>query len=283
MKGIQRTLTENIIVRSDLARYTLEAANLSETLNRVDDASRLRGDAATALEKLLKMNPDVQLPKIQLAKIHIISATADVREGNDTEGAQKLAKAESLLAELPANDISPDGAAMQIATAKGLRAVLLRDAGKNSDAQRTLNDAIQITNEIVAEQNKQESGSNEPLYRLAVLHWQLAGLVGDSGDTSAELRQGKKAADLMEDLLRKDAGKHDNAIRRGLGYLYGDLGHTAAQQGNKNAAATYFKNAATIWQSLITKYGKIEEYSDGLKWSQTRQQEMNGGNADKQP
>lgn len=274
MQGIQSTLTEHIIVRSDLARYAIEAANIAETLNRVDDANRLRADAATALENLLKTNPNLQLPQVQLAKIQILSATIDIREGNDTGGATKLAQAEKLLATLPATDVTPDGAAMQMAAAKGLRAVLLRDAGENMKAKRMLNEAIELTEKILVAQKIQKTESNEPLYRLAVLHWQLAGLIGDSGDKSSELRQGKKAADLMEDLLKKDAWKHDNAIRRGLGYLYGDLGHTAAEQGNKNAAATYFKNAAATWQSLMHKYGQQEEYTDGLKWSQNRQREV---------
>ena len=277
MKGLHRTLTENVIVRSDLSRYTLEAATLADSLNRVEDADRLRGEAASYLEKLLKKAPHLELPKVQLAKIHIMAANAAIREGNDSSGEKQLTQAEQLLSKLGTSDTSPEGASMQMAAAKGLRAVLLRDAGKTTEAQQTLKEAIQLTETIVAAQKDNTSIANEPLYRLAVLHWQLAGLIGDSGDTAAELRQGKKAAGLMEDLLQKDAGQHDNAIRRGLGYLYGDLGHTAANQGNKKEAAGYFKNAATIWQSLITKYGKEEEYTDGLKWSQTRQREMSGG------
>jgi len=274
MQGIQRTLTEHIIVRSDLARYSLEAANLAENLHKVDDANRLRDEAAATLEKLLNTNPELQLPKVQLAEIKIQSANADIRLGNDTGGAKKLTEAEVLLATLPRDDTSPNGPAMQVAAAKGLRAVLLRDSGKNTEAQRVLNDAIALTEKIVNAQKEQKGETYEPLYRLSVLHWQLAGLIGDSGNQSAELIQGQKAANLMEDLLKKDIGTRDNAIRRGLGYLYGDLGHTAAQQGNKNAAVTHFKHAATIWQSLIDKYGEQEEYADGLKWSQSRQREL---------
>jgi len=275
MQGIQRTLTEHIIVRSDLARYKLEAANLAENLHKVDDADRLRDEAAVTLEKLLKTNPELQLPKVQLAEIKIQSASADIRSGNDTNGAKKLSEAEALLATLPSDDATPNGPAMQVAAAKGLRAVLLRDAGKNSEAQSMLNDAIALTEKIITAQKEQKGETYEPLYRLSVLHWQLAGLIGDSGNKSAELIQGQKAANLMEDLLKKDIGTRDNAIRRGLGYLYGDLGHTAAQQGNNHAASTHFKHAATIWQSLINKYGQQEEYTDGLKWSQTRQSELN--------
>ncbi len=274
MKGLRRTLTENVIVRSDLSRYTLEAATLADSLNRVEDADRLRGEAASYLEKLLKKAPHLELPKVQLAKIHIMAANAAIREGDDSTGKTQLAQAEQLLSKLGTSDTSPEGASMQMAAAKGLRAVLLRDAGKTAEAQQKLKEAIELTETIVEAQKDNTSIANEPLYRLAVLHWQLAGLTGDRGDSAAELRQGKKAAALMEDLLQKDAGQHDNAIRRGLGYLYGDLGHTAASQGNKKEAAGYFKNAATIWQSLITQYGKEEEYTDGLKWSQTRQREM---------
>lgn len=276
MQGIQRTLTEHLTVRSDLAKYTMEAANLAATLNRVEDAEKLRGDAAKGLEQLLKKNPNLQLPKVQLAQIHIMAATADIREGNDRAGTQKLSQAEELLKTLPMSDSSPDGAAMQMAAAMGLRAVLFRDAGKTDEAKRKLNEAIQLAEGVVSAQSENQAGANEPLYRLAVLHWQLAGLIGDSGDRASELKQGKKSAALMQDLLNKGAGKHDTAIRRALGYLYGDLGHTASAQGDKKAAADYFNQATIIWQSLIKKSGEQEEYTDGLKWSQSRYKEVNG-------
>lgn len=274
MQGIRRTLTENIIVRSDLARYALEAANLATSLNKIDDAEKLRSEAATSLERLLEKNPNVQIPKIQLAEIYILAATSQIREGNDQAGSKKLSQAEKLLAELPLDDLSPNGVAMQVAAAKGLRAVLLGDSGSHTEAKTKLNEAIQLTEKIVAAQGEQPNGNNEPLYRLAVLHWQLAGLIGDSGSRSAELQQGKKAAGLMEELLGKGAGKHDLAIRRALGYLYGDLGHTAFVSGSKKDAITYYQNAAKTWQSLITRHGNQEEYQDGLKWSQSRAKEM---------
>ena len=276
LQGIKRTLTENVIVRSDLAKYTLEAASMADALSRVDDAKRLREEAASYLERLLEQNPNYQLPKIRLANIYIMAASYDIREGDDSAGEKKLSKAEKMLKELPDNDTSPEGANIQMAAAIGLRAVLLRDAGKTSEAKQKLSEAIKLAEEVVAKQKENPSAAQEPLYRLAVLHWQLAGLIGDGGDSVAVLSQGEKAAGLMEELLKKEVGKHDSAIRRGLGYLYGDLGHTAANLGDRKQAAEYFKNAATIWQSLITKYGKETEYKDGLKWSQSRQRDMTG-------
>ena len=118
--------------------------------------------------------------------------------------------------------------------------------------------------------------ANEPLYRLAVFHWQRGGLSGDAGDTNGELREGKQAADLMQRLLKAGAGKRDTELRRSLAYLYGDLGHTAYSKDKKADAISFFKNASAMWQSLITKNGKKEEYTEGLKWSQTRYKEVGG-------
>jgi len=274
MKGIQRTLTEHIIVRSDLARYTLEAAKLADSLNRMNEATRLRDQAVIWLKELLKKTPELQFPKIQLAEIHLISASSAINQGRDQEAVVSLDKAETLLKNMPAHDLSLKGAPMQNAKAKGLRAILLRDAGKTTEAKRLFEEAIQMMNQIVVHQKDQPSGSNEALYQLAILHWQYAGMIGDSGDKKAELAEGKKAADLMEELLKKGAGKYDIGIRRALGYLYGDLGHTAAQQGYQPLAAGYYKSASTIWQSLLDKHGKEQEYTDGLKWSQERYKQV---------
>ena len=68
---------------------------------------------------------------------------------------------------------------MQIAATKSLRAVLLRDSGNTTEAQRTLGEAIKLTEKIVAAQSKNPAANHEPLYRLAVLHWRLAGMIGD--------------------------------------------------------------------------------------------------------
>jgi len=276
MNGVQRTLTEHIIVRSDLARYTLEAAKLADSLNHKNEAQKLRNQAISNLKKLLKENPSLVFPKIQLAKIHLISASSAINLGKDAEAATSISKAEELLKNMPAHDLSLNGAPMQISKAKGLRAVLLRDAGKTTEAKKLFQEAIQIMNQIVAQAKEQPSGSNEALYQLAVLHWQYAGMIGDGGDKKAELAEGKKASELMETLLKKGAGQYDIGIRRALGYLYGDLGHTAAQQGNKSLAASYYKSAASTWQSLLTKYGKEQEYTDGLKWSQARYKQVGG-------
>ncbi len=276
MKGIQRTLTEHIIVRSDLARYSVEAASLAESLNHRNEAEKLRNQAIKWLKELLKTNPKLPFANIQLAHIHILSASSAINMGKDKEAAASLSKAEELLKNMPTDDLSLNGAPMQIAKAKGLRAILLRDAGKHTEAKKLFLEAIETTKQIVDHQDEQPNGSNEALYQLALLHWQYAGMVGDKGDKKSELAEGKQASEIMEKLLKKGAGVYDIGIRRALGYLYGDLGHTAAQKGDKALAAKYYKRASLTWQSLIEKYGKEQEYADGLKWSQARYKQVGG-------
>lgn len=272
LEGVSKALPDNVPVRSDLARFNLHSATLAGSLDRIEDATRLRGEAATHLKWLLEKNPDLKMAKIKLAEIETMAAESDMREGNDSLGAKKLATAEGLLKGLPTNDTAPDGASMQVAIAKGLRAVLLRDAGRTTDAAKTLDEAIQLTEKIVAAHPK----ASEPLYRLAVFNWQRAGLAGDAGDTDGELKQGTQAANLMQRLLTQGAGKRDIELRRSLAYLCGDLGHTASAKGNKKEAAEHFRNASKMWQSLIQKNGKREEYTEGLQWSQSRYREVGG-------
>ena len=111
------------------------------------------------------------------------------------------------------------------------------------------------------------------MYRLAVFKWKRAGLAGDNGNTDTELKLGSEAADLMQRLLNQGAGKRDTKIRRSLAYLYGDLGHTAADKGQKKQSAQYFNSASKMWQSLIQKIGRKSEFIEGLKWSQQRYKE----------
>lgn len=272
LQGVSTALPENMPVRSDLARYHLHSAALANSLNRFDDATRLRGEAAKHLKWLLEKKPDHRYAKIRLAEIEVMAAEADMRAGNDSAGAKKLTAAEALLKGVPSGDTAPDGASMQIATTKGLRAVLLRDAGRTTDAAKNLDEAIVMTRKIV-ETHPQAS---EPLYRLAGFIWQRAGLSGDAGDTDNELKLGIEAAELMERLLKQGAGKRDTELRRSLAYLYGDLGHTAASKSRQKEAASHFQRAVGMWQSLIEKHGKEEEYAEGLSWSKQRYRQVGG-------
>ncbi len=272
LNEISKAIPDNVSVRSELAHFNLHSATLADSLDLVDDSTRLRGVAATHLKWLLEKNPSLKIAKVKLAELEIMAAEADMRSGNDSEGAKKLSAAEALLKGLPPGDTEFNGASMQIAAAKGLRAVFMRDLGRTTDAAKLLDEAVAITEKIVSAHPK----SSEPLYRLAVFKWQRAGLAGDAGDTDNELKLGTEAADLMQRLLAQGAGKRDTELRRSLAYLYGDLGHTASSKGKKKDSARHFNNASKMWQSLIQKLGKKEEFTEGLKWSQQRYKEVGG-------
>ncbi|MGB0991521.1 MAG: protein kinase domain-containing protein [Akkermansiaceae bacterium] len=270
LEGIRDALPTNVSIRSELAQYTLLSTSLAETLDRVDDAARLRGEAASHLHWLLEKDPNNKLAKTKLASYQLLAAEGELRAGQDSAGAKKLAAAEKLLSGLSPTDTTPDGAAMQFAIAKGLRAVIHRDRGRLTEAAKQLDEAIRITDKIVTA----NPSASEPLYRLAAFHWQRAGLAGDAGDVENELSLGARSADLMQSLLKLGAGKRDTELRRSLAYLYGDLAHTAATRGKRKDASEYYKNAAAIWQSLIEKNGKQAEYTEGLQWCRARQSSL---------
>ena len=272
LEGIHQALPEHIAIRSRISHYALKSASIAESLELYDNATKLRGKAADHLRSILKKNPKLTLAKVDLAKIQILSAESEMQAGNDTQGTAKLKLAEDLLSGMSADDTSPNGVSMQKATAMGLRSVLLRDLGKRTDAAKLLEQAMSIVSKIV-ETHPEARG---PLYRLAVFHWQRAGLYGDARDTKNELAQGKQAADLMQRLLKKGAQQKEIELRRSLAYLYGDLGYTAQNKGLKSDATAFYKNATTMWQSLIDVHGKNLEYMDGLKWSTSRYRGLGG-------
>ena len=272
LEGVHQALPEHIAIRSRISHYALKSAAIAESLDLFDDAAKLRSEAADHLRAILKKTPDLRLAKIDLAKIEILSAESDMRAGNDSQGAAKLKAAEALLAGLSTDDMSPNGVSMQIATAMGLRSILLRDLGRTTDAAKLLDQAINTAGKIVEAYPQ----AREPIYRLAVFHWQRAGLFGDARDTKNELIQGKTAAKLMQQLLKQGTNQREIELRRSLAYLYGDLGHTAQNKGLKSDAVAFYKNATTMWQSLLELHGKNLEYMDGLKWSKSCYQRLGG-------
>jgi len=270
LKSIQKMLPENINIRTDLTKHILHSSTLAESLDRIDDATKLRGEAADHLRWLLEKNPDLLFAKVRLAEIEILSAESDLLSGYDSAGQRKIIKAEKLLAGTNHLDFSPTGPGMQLAIAKGLRAILLRDRGQKTNAAKHLDYAIYITNKVI----QSNPDAIDPLYRLAEFQWQRAGLAGEAGNLTTEIKLGTEAAAIMQKLLKIGAGNRDNELRRSLAYLYGSLGHTASRKGDKSSAISYYKKAASFWQSLINKNGKKNEYDEGLRWSNKRASEL---------
>ena len=270
LKSIQKMLPENINIRTDLTKHILHSSTLAESLDRIDDATKLRGEAADHLRWLLEKKPDLLFAKVRLAEIEILSAESDLLSGYDSAGQRKIIKAEKLLEGTNNLDFSPTGPGMQLAIAKGLRAILLRDRGQKTNAAKHLDYAIYITNKVI----QSNPDAIDPLYRLAEFQWQRAGLAGEAGNLTTEIKLGTEAAAIMQKLLKIGASNRDNELRRSLAYLYGSLGHTASRKGDKSSAISYYKKAASFWQSLIDKNGKKNEYDEGLRWSNKRASEL---------
>ncbi len=266
LKGIQKSLPENVGIRTDIAKHILHSSELAKSLDRVDDATKLKGEAAEHLKWLLEKNPNIVFAKIKLAEIEIMAAESHLISGYGGSAEKKLIKAEKLLEGTDTKGTSVNGAGMQLAVAKGLRAVVLRDRRQTSSAIKHLDYAIYSIDRI----SKANPTASGPLYRLAEFKWQRASLAGAAGDRTKELKLGGEAATLMQKLLKEHSGKRDDETLRALAYLYGSLGHTATSKGDKGAARSYYKKAATSWQKLIDKNGKKNEYTEGLRWSNKR-------------
>ena len=263
LKGIHDKLPDHVELRAEIVQHSLHSSNLADSLMRIDDAGRLRSEAAIHLKWLLKKNPSLEFAKIKLAEMEILDAEEDLRSGNDQAGVAKLAEAESLLAGLNISDGAPDGAGFQLAVASGLSSVVLRDLGRITEAGGLLDRSIDIMEGIVAV----NADATEPLYRLAVFYWQRAGIYGAKGEKTKELELGKQSAELMEKVLSLGAGKRSIHLRRSLAYLYGNLGENASSLGK--SSKTYYNKAAQMWQKLIEIDGKKDEYSEGLRWSKS--------------
>ena len=269
LKGIHAAIPEHTVIHTDLAKHALHSSKLADSLERVNDAARLRSEAATHLQWLIKNNPELSYAKVKLASIEILAAEADLRSGENNSSISKLKVAEKLLKGLTNKDTKPDGATFQRALASGLSAIILRDQGRTTQAAKNLDHAIELLEKIV----KANPEEQEPAYRLAIFNWQCAGLAGSKGNHTKSMQLSENAADLMQQLLKQGAGNRETGLRRSLAYLYGDLGYTSAYRGKKASASKFFKQACDMWQSLIDRNGTKEEYTNALKWCKDRHSE----------
>ena len=269
LKGIHAAIPEHTTIHTDLAKHALHSSKLADSLERVNDAARLRSEAATHLQWLIKNNPELSYAKVKLASIEILAAEVDLRSGENSECLSKLKVAERLLKDFTSKDTEPDGVTFQRALASGLSAITLRDQGRTTQAAENLNHAIELLEKIV----KANPEEQEPTYRLAVFNWQSAGLAGSRGNNTKSMQLSEKAANLMQQLLKQGAGNRETRLRRSLAYLYGDLGYTSVYRGKKSSAAKFFKQARDMWQSLIDKNGTKEEYTNALTWCKSQYSE----------
>lgn len=271
-KNLEEIYPENPAIALMVGRRYLSAALAAEGEGSLDNAAKLRGEAASAFAALAakQERPSPEL-EYQIASADAAKAISMWQKG-DTFGAEKLArqcvsKLLAIQAKLPKDfRVTKD-----LASQRGIIATALRDEGRSTEARNLLNKEIKSL-ETGLETEPENWGAR---YLLAALKWQLSGLLGQQGESEEELKLGAAAHGELKALLSTNMKRpHPSEVRKSLAYLCGDLGHSADLQNKREMAVGYLKEAKRFWQELARDEGDQLEIREGYHWAVTRLAEM---------
>ncbi len=263
---------ENPSVALLVGRRYLSAATAAEGEGAFENAAKLREEAAAAFTALAEKqkNPSPEL-EFQIASATAARAVSKWQQG-DTFGAETLAKAGvakllSLQSKMP-NDFR---VAVDLASQQGIIATALRDEGNPKEARSILVKSIKNL-EGGVEKNPKHWGGR---YLLASLKWQLAGLMGQEGESDSELEMGAAAREELKALLASEMTQpRPSEVRKSLAYLCGDLGHSADLRNKRDLAVKYLEESKRFWQELARDEGDQLEIRQGYHWANNRLVEM---------
>ncbi len=271
-KELAQLYPENPAVALLVGKRYLSAASAAEGEGAFENAAVLRAEAAAAFSELAKKqkSPSPEL-EYQIASASAARAVTQWQQG-DTFGAEALAregvaKLRSLQAKLP-NDFR---VTLDLASQQGIIATALRDEGKPKEAQAILTESIKSLEAGLKGKPEEWSGR----YLLASLKWQLAGLMGQQGESDSELEMGAVARDELRALLASDMVRpRPSEVRRSLAYLCADLGYSADLRNKRELAVTYLEEAKRLWQELARDEGDQLEIRQGYHSANNRLEEM---------
>ncbi len=271
LNGLADQHPDAVVLRSELVSCYLSSATILDGIGRMGDAREVRSLAAEELLKLIKENPaDLDL-RLELAGCYGAMAEAAMLSG-DVSGTEAMSKgATKLLEDLLRQ--RPDSAEIRsrLAAQRGLMAGVLRDRGEADEAERLVEDGILLVEGVAVG----ERGDPVAKYRLALLWWQKARLMGADGKRSEEIALASKAVEALRRLADSSYGiERAEQIRRSLGYVLGDLGHAAQLAGDAELATKAFGDAVAAWEHLQRERPGNEEYEEGLEWSRQRLKEL---------
>lgn len=260
------------VLRSELANCYLSSATILEGIGSLGDAREVRSLAATQLVKLLKDKPGDPALRLELAGCYGAMAEAAVLSGDvasaDDLSTQATALLEVLLREQPDNS----EAVSRLGAQRWIRAGLLRDRGKAADALKLADDGIRILEGARAS----DPANGTVCYRLALLWWQKGRMMGASGDRAQELELIAKGRDLLVALEeRSEYGlSRSDQLKKSLGYLLGDLGHSQTLASKPDEARKSFELAVNVWEALSKARPQNEEADEALNWCRQRLKEI---------
>lgn len=263
---------DSAVLRSELAACYLSSATILEGMGSMGDAREVRTLAAAELNKLIKENPRDARLRLDLAGCYGAMAEAAVLSGDVTAAASMSKAAMQLLDQLLVEQPDHLEASARKAAQLGLRAGILRDRGEAEEAMKYYDTGIAMLERIRA------SAPDNALvsYRLALLWWQKARMVGMAGDRAAEVALIRKARDLIGtlEISSSATGPRPEQLELSSAYMAGDLGHSLHLAGKSDDAAKAFSDAVSLWERLVKARPNSEEYSEGLSWCRQRLQDL---------
>ncbi len=254
------------VLRSSLAACYLSSATILEGIGQIGDAREVRLLAAAEMVRLLKENPaDIEM-RLELAGCYGAIAEAAVLAGDVGSAETVSNEAMKLLDEILRKRPDSTVAATRKAAQLGLRAGLLRDAGKSKEALEAYEEGIKLLERQVAARD------GIVAYRLALLWWQKGGMLGFSGKKDEEIALLAKAREALRGLegLGAESGVPAEELQRSSAYLLGDYAHALELADQAKESKEIFREAITTWESLAKSRPQSEEYQEGLEWIRQR-------------
>jgi hypothetical protein len=242
-----------------------EAGKIEESLNTLIDSVKDMG------ELVLGSSPRNQDQALLLAEAYTELAELIGRHFSGADAKEAHNQALPILLEL--NRLMPEWAEVKYFLARnyGSLASLARDAGSPSEASKKKQDAIELVNEILADDKTNARYG----FLLAKLRGEYAELMADNNKTAAAIPIAKQAVESMEALIKAlpESDKLTPERRMWssqLAQLYGSLGHTCESAGKKTEAKAAFASAVAIWEKLAAAIANDEAIQAGLNWSKGR-------------
>ncbi len=241
------------------------------------DAGQAREALDTLLEAVTEMgrlvagsSPRHQGQALLLAEAYTELAELIARQVGAKEAREAHDQAVPVLLEL--NRLHPEWADVKYLLSRNYGAISLleRDLGNRETAVKKKQDAIELVNEILADE-----ADNPRLRALqARLRGEYAELMSDLGKPEAALPILEQAiAAAVELLAGEDGGRFTHERRAAeiqLAQMYGVLGHTHQSLKQTAEAKAAFTTALERWQKLAALMPGDETLQQGLTWTRER-------------
>ena len=243
-------------------RLQREAADVAEGAGREALAQELRVEIVKDLRNELGADGLSEQVREHLTKQFVIVAEGLAEQQFSLgEVPEAMALSEEALTLIP--ESAEPRVRMALAVHEAVIAGCLRGKGQKEEAMSRLKQGLALLDKSFDD----ASDERWRKYRLGVLKWQLAGVLGQSEEDAQGLEEGQEALAIIRELQEED-GLQPSAIQlhRVAGYLSGDLAQSYLSAGQKDVSDELLDEAIESWKFLSKANPEEPEYVAGLAW-----------------